>query len=267
MIVIYFTVQEMCKLFNLNRQTLYFYDKKNILVPEYRDELNGYRKYSTAQINSLAMICYLRKVGFSLEQIRQYVNASNSEEKIIQLKSRSERLKFQYSEILKLDNAVMRRIEFVENKLEESRNFKYTVNQYKKIAYFPLGTENSIYYNNIFYFFPTIAFYDRKDKGGNYIQTFGAYIDNGTHINVEDADKVKFISKGNYVRFFHKGAWKQIPQKIQSFIDKHPELNIVDKPVCFNIVDQFLDNNPNNFVTEIQLPLKQKEIHKIKKGW
>ena len=65
---LYLTTGELARLFNLNKQTLFYYDKEQLLIPEIRDADTGYRKYRFEQIYRLALICYLRKIGFSIQQ-------------------------------------------------------------------------------------------------------------------------------------------------------------------------------------------------------
>ena len=44
----YFTIGEFASLFKLSKQTLFYYERNNILRPAYIDE-NGYRYYSLEQ--------------------------------------------------------------------------------------------------------------------------------------------------------------------------------------------------------------------------
>jgi len=65
----FLSIGEMGSLFGLNIQTLYYYDSIDIFKPRMRDMKNGRRKYEFDQIYELATICYMRKLGYSLEEI------------------------------------------------------------------------------------------------------------------------------------------------------------------------------------------------------
>ena len=69
----FLSVGEMSRMFNLNKQTLQYYDKEGIFRPEYRNPENNYRLYRFDQVYGLALICYLRKIGFSIAQIKNYL--------------------------------------------------------------------------------------------------------------------------------------------------------------------------------------------------
>ncbi|MGL4366398.1 MAG: MerR family transcriptional regulator [Cetobacterium sp.] len=72
-----YKISELAKLANISKQTLIFYHKKDILVPEYIDEINGYRYYSNSQIWDLFFIITLKEAGFSLEEIKNYIKVKN----------------------------------------------------------------------------------------------------------------------------------------------------------------------------------------------
>lgn len=77
----------------LNRvtiKTLRYYDDIGLLKPEYVDEVNGYRYYTSAQLPLLHRILAMKEMNFKIEEIRQ-VLAGVSEEKLL-LKKKNELL-------------------------------------------------------------------------------------------------------------------------------------------------------------------------------
>lgn len=59
----YFFAKELAELHKISKQTLIFYDKKNILKPAFIDN-NGYRMYSLKQYFILDIILDLKKWAF-----------------------------------------------------------------------------------------------------------------------------------------------------------------------------------------------------------
>ena len=51
-----FSIGELSKLQNISRQTLIFYDKIGLFRPAYTDPDNGYRYYSSSQLDYLDTI-------------------------------------------------------------------------------------------------------------------------------------------------------------------------------------------------------------------
>ena len=79
---------------NMNRvtiKTLRYYDEQKLLMPVYVDAENGYRYYEASQAADLHRIIALKKMGFSIEDIRRMINGA--EERSLLLGKKSEILK------------------------------------------------------------------------------------------------------------------------------------------------------------------------------
>lgn len=72
-------------------KTLRHYDEIDLLKPDYVDEHNGYRYYTSAQLPVLHQILALREIGFSLEEIKQVIQGAD--EKTFLTRKKSELMK------------------------------------------------------------------------------------------------------------------------------------------------------------------------------
>lgn len=79
----FLSVSELSELCNISRQAVLYYDKHNLLKPNFID-YNGYRYYHFKEYTKLEIILNLRKIGLSLEQIKEYLN-NKSENKLYNL--------------------------------------------------------------------------------------------------------------------------------------------------------------------------------------
>ena len=68
----YFSSGEFAKLTGVNKRTLHYYNDIGLFRPEIIGE-NGYHYYSAAQFAQLELILILRRVGSSIEEIRDYL--------------------------------------------------------------------------------------------------------------------------------------------------------------------------------------------------
>ena len=66
-----FSAGELAKYQGISKQTLLFYDKIGLFKPSYTDPENGYRYYSAEQLDYLDTIIIMKKIGFSLKEIKQ----------------------------------------------------------------------------------------------------------------------------------------------------------------------------------------------------
>lgn len=114
-----YKISEIAKIFNISRQTLIFYHKKNILIPDIIDEENGYRYYSNEQIWDLFFLLTLKKAGFSLEEIKAYSEIKNSDKSIIFLENKISEIDKKISELKKSKKTILK-------KLENIRDFSFT---------------------------------------------------------------------------------------------------------------------------------------------
>ncbi len=69
----FFTAGELAQLTGISKQLLIYYDKNKIFSPAFTAE-NGYRYYSLNQYFILEILITLRKMGLSLQEIRDYIN-------------------------------------------------------------------------------------------------------------------------------------------------------------------------------------------------
>ncbi|MCD2254037.1 MerR family transcriptional regulator [Listeria marthii] len=74
-----FSIGEMAKISQLSIQRLRYYDKIGLLVPAFTDPASGYRYYKTAQEEQLNLIQALQYMGFSLQELKQYLDKNTSE--------------------------------------------------------------------------------------------------------------------------------------------------------------------------------------------
>ena len=92
----YFTTGEFARLFNINKQTLFYYDKIGIFSPAFTAD-NGYRYYSFNQIETFQVLMMLRELQVPVKDIQAHL-ARRSPQALIRLlderrAARHERLK------------------------------------------------------------------------------------------------------------------------------------------------------------------------------
>ena len=73
-----YTSGELAKLFDLPKQTMFYYDKMGLLTPEFVAP-NGYRYYSTSQYLTLEIILFLRRLDISVPDIKKFLEHRSKE--------------------------------------------------------------------------------------------------------------------------------------------------------------------------------------------
>ena len=251
----YLSVGEMSSLFNLNKQTLQYYDKEKIFCPEYRNPDNNYRRYRFDQVYGLALICYLRKIGFSIAQIKNYLCLHNSEAAIRELKKHSHLLQSQYQQVLSMDHVLQRKLNYVEHKMQTMVLEQAQLRSYPRRKYIPLGKESKLYTNEVFYFYPTIAFVSWDTEREKRTLSFGAYLAPDDTIPVKFVDNIGNIESQRFLCACFKGPYDDVIAFSDELRRRHPDLPLSRNSVHFNVIDQFIETNSQEYITEIQIPI------------
>lgn len=250
----YYTIGEFSAMFGINIQTLYYYDQIGILKPVMRNPQNGRRYYAFDQVYQLASIRFMRKLDYSIDQIKDFSAITNYKESLDRLRMHSEKMRKQWENLLLIDNIIQRKIQFVEERMQETDMHSVTLREFPERRYLPLGGEDRIYFHDSFYYYPTIVFYRH---GGKF---FGAFLDEafddvaaqGRAVNPEE---VCVIPAGRYVCAYHFGPYTTLEKTVAHARNQYSHLRLADEWVTFNIIDQFVDRNQENYITGIQIPV------------
>lgn len=73
----FYTIGEISKIFNVSTDTLRFYHKNGLLVPDTNGE-NGYRYYSKSQFEIISTILLLRSLGTPINSLKQILNENSA---------------------------------------------------------------------------------------------------------------------------------------------------------------------------------------------
>lgn len=250
----YYSIGEFSAMFGLNKQTLQFYDAIGLFQPVRRDERNGRRYYAFDQVYRLASIRYMRRLGYSLEQIEDHMASREAEFTLDHLKERSKALRSQWEELLAIETVIQRKIQFVEEALSEIRDIDaISVVRFPERRFIPIGVEERLYHHDSFYFYPTIAFYTGCEE-----KYFGAYLygaDKGQAFPSVEQAIVQAIPAGDYLCCYHKGPYELVPETMRRLRASRTDLDLSPLTINFNIIDQFIEKNSENYVTHMQVQI------------
>lgn len=249
------TIREVGDLFGLSVQALHYYDAIGLFKPALRDEKTGYRKYKFDQVYQLASIQYLKKLGYSLDQIKDYLVSRDISNSLDVLRERSSNLHEQWKTLIQIDKTIQRKILFVERKLSGLKPESIEVMQFPERRYIPIGAEENLYNRDSFYFYPTIAFYEDK------LKYFGALIDiEGDGADSEEdsvrPEETAVLPSGRYLVGYHVGPYETIGTTFDRMHRARRDLSFSPCIAAFNIIDQFVETNSMKYITEIQMMLE-----------
>lgn len=245
------TIGELSALFQMNVQTLHYYDSIRLLVPAVRDPITGHRKYHFEQVYKLASIRYMRKLGYSLKQIDAYMESRDIGFTLDHLKEQSQVLRKKWQDLINIDTAIQRKIGFIEQEMKQMDIDKVTVKEFPERWYIPIGKEEVLYGNDSFYFYPTIAFYEHD------LKYFGAYLfceeESQSICDNVECPETAVIPAGKFLCGYHLGPYERILESAERIRQSAGDLVLADNLINFNIIDQFVERDSEKYITEMQI--------------
>lgn len=122
-----FKIGEFSKLCQVTVKTLRHYEEIGLLIPFEVDEWTGYRYYDIGQLRQMTRIVYLKRLGFSLEEIAElfddgkiYPDSESMKVKIEHCKNEIERLQWRHTELIKLESTLQQQKNAMEKVFEKS---------------------------------------------------------------------------------------------------------------------------------------------------
>lgn len=109
----FFYARELAELYGISKQTLIFYDNKDIFKPAILDE-NGYRMYSFKQFFILGIILDLKNMGIKLHDINTIINERNPNNILNLLNTQLIKLHKQIETTQALCNKIKKQIDIIE---------------------------------------------------------------------------------------------------------------------------------------------------------
>ena len=263
-----FSIGELSKYQNISKQTLIFYDKIGLFCPDYVDPNNGYRYYSASQIDYLDTILIMKKIGFSLNEIKEHMQYYNIDSSLIALRKQVTVIDRQIQELRLIRNRVLHRCGQLEDAIRHRGSESAVVIEYRDAQYilfrevkspFTLK-EISIATKKCFadsfqeqlpiFFQSGVIVPLRRIREGRFTEASTAFLP------IEKTEKVKNIRQlpaGTCACIYHVGDYPSIGRSYQKLLDycEHHNWNIISDAYEFCINDYITSHDENEYVTKI----------------
>ena len=267
----FFSAGEFAKLFDISKQTLFYYEKNNIFAPAFTDE-NGYRYYSLEQYFLFEIIITLKKLGIPLQKIAFYVShrsLDNLQQLFVEKKN-------EYARQIALLQKNTEKIETKINRLEQVKHIRidritleHQAEEYLVVNEFPqtgLTAKDKIIHvavhNLPFAANPLLNEYVMGYILSQKQLTTGKYqeIDRiFTQVSsLEEHTNAIIKPCGLYATIFkpqgYHSQYKDALQKLTAFIRRN-ELTITGDAYIFQLRNYWSTSNPQEYVSQISIPV------------
>lgn len=193
----FYSIGEVSKICNVSKKALRFYDKINIISPDYISEENKYRYYNKETMLFVPVIKYFKQMGFKLEEMKEFLESDTYEvhekgfrRKIDELKQLKENINVSYTSVSDWYDLILEAESVIENNVTEV-SVKYI--ESLTVCY----VEQEFTHN----YMESII----NIEWTNYLEKIGHAITGPVHIVFQNV-KEKMENKNTKVFIFQKGA-------------------------------------------------------------
>lgn len=263
-----FSIGEVSKYQKISKQTLIFYDKIGLFHPAYVDPHNGYRYYSASQIDYLDTILIMKKIGFSLSEIKEHMEHYNIDSSLIALRKQLTVIDQQIEELRLIRSRVAHRCDQMEASEKYRRNDNTVIEEYLDARHILFREVEEPYSLREISIATKKCFADSFQKhlpiffqcgvivpfsrilDGRYTEASFAFLP------IEETEKVPNIKKlpaGRCVSIYHVGDYLSIWRSYRKLLDycKTNSLKIVSDSYEFCINDYITSHDENEYITKI----------------
>jgi effector-binding domain-containing protein/DNA-binding transcriptional MerR regulator len=264
-----FTIGEMSKLFHVKIATLRYYDEIGLLKPQYTNEHNHYRYYSTQQFERLNSIKYLRALGVPINKLLDFYNYREIDTLVEMLKKKQSEISGKKRELEEIERKISRRLTQIEDAVTTPFDeiFEVKIPEWR-VAYlrreyvlgddieYPIselstnyGMDGQIFLGKIGI---SISVVDLKsNKFDRYSSIF---------MVIEEEDKLttseRTFPSRNCLRIRFKGTHMDSARYYRNLFAYMKEHNyeLTDDSIEITLIDYGITNDIDKYVTEILLP-------------
>lgn len=269
-----FTIGEISKLFDINKKTLRYYDEIDLFKPNFTDEKNNYRYYTTDQFEQLNTIKYLKDLDMPLSNIKFHLE-NRSTNNILKL----------FESQKKVTEEKIRELEFINKKIQNRINQINDSIEYKKLnKIVELDFEDRLVlilkekvktFGDLELSIRKLENTSKQNKSSIFLGKVGVSISkeklkaklfdeyNSTFIMVEgdnyNQEMLKVLPKGNYVCIRFNGTHYDSDTYYEKILDyiNEKSYEIIEDSIEITLIDSGLTTKKSEFVTEIQILVKK----------
>lgn len=291
-----FTIGEIGRLFELNIRTLRYYDEIGLLRPEKTDKKTGYRYYSTKQFERLNTIKYLRAMDMPLERIIRFFENKNTDTMMELLREQQEETRLLKIRLEAIERKLERRIRQLSDALDSKMDEICEVEiPGRKIAFlrkeipleddleYPIRElEKQNHLNSVMFLGKVGVSIAKEDiLSGCFSHFSGIFVflekedftqpglgqgkSRGEEAQRKEAGWPEYLEGGLYVTIRYSGTHREAAdsyRKLLDYISVHGYECCGDS-IEITLIDSGFTNDLEKYITELQIPVKQKSKNKI----
>ena len=265
---------EFSSISGVSKQTLLFYEKKNVFKPIFKNE-KGFRFYSLEQLDIIVTIQALQTIGLTLKEIQNYIENRNADliydlysNRMIPLKQTVNK----YNRTIEMMHVKLDLINKAKSVLLDTIYLEYRpAIQIVKSKEIPADASDTLQYKILG---EHMAY--RKEKDYSLGHAVAGIVDMKTALNPNinktqykyyytilpsdhDEKDYDIIESGTYIVMYHKGPYNQTYQAYPFMIDYAGKNHFEIESMIYDesLIDETTESDPANYITQISIKIKE----------
>ncbi|MFJ8527017.1 MerR family transcriptional regulator [Bacillus sp. NPDC094106] len=271
-----FTIGEMAKMHNIPESTLRYYDEKGIFHPSIVDPQTNYRYYTIDQFSLLDTIKFLRQLNISLKEIKKYIDERNPTYALNLLEKQQEMMLKKQREIEYALAKMKRKIEMMKEATGSKVNhvifkklpkrkitalaiapnitddmFEYYIHSLQKNM---KKIDDSVFSGDLGVTVSKEALFQNEFQSYNRVFILLDYMP----FQMATSDTIK---EGMYACSYHHGPYEKTDETYKELLRgiEKEGYEVSGDAVELALIDWSVTENPEEQVTEIQIPVVKKK--------
>ncbi|PEB50637.1 MerR family transcriptional regulator [Bacillus pseudomycoides] len=271
-----FTIGEMAKMHNIPESTLRYYDEKGIFHPSIVDPQTNYRYYTIDQFSLLDTIKFLRQLNISLKEIKKYIDERNPTYALNLLEKQQEMMLKKQREIEYALAKMKRKIEMMKEATGSKANhvifkklpkrkitalaiapnitddmFEYYIHSLQKNM---KQIDDSVFSGDLGVTVSKEALFQNEFQSYNRVFILLDYMP----FQVTTSDAIK---EGMYACSYHHGPYEKTDETYKELLRgiEKEGYEVSGDAIELALIDWSVTENPEDQVTEIQIPVVKKK--------
>ncbi|MGL4338684.1 MAG: MerR family transcriptional regulator [Turicibacter sp.] len=267
-----YKIQEVAYLHNISKKTLIYYDQIGLFKPQFVDETNNYRYYARKEFPILKQIIYLKKIGFSLDEIRLLLANRTHESIISALTCQKQEIETEISELQQINESIDYMLQFYQKTkyIEDNDLYRPSIKLLpdRKIFYYRCedsGCKESVMltYRKVLRHLDSLNLFSHQEYGTIYFnRDENEPICNhvGSFISLPDNFLVEnhyLVSGGKYITMYKKSGYYD-ELGVNYFINwiKENGYEMIGDIYDYCMVDYSFTKNEDEMIMELQVRVR-----------
>ena len=268
-----FSIGEFSKITGLSIKTLRFYHEKELIIPSSVDTNSGYRYYDNNNIEKARIVTYLRRMEFSIREIKEILDNYDDQADIIEYLERHR--KIIEAKIRQHQNIIITLDKIIRNEKEAimtMENSKFEIIEKEIEPILVAGIRMKGKYSDCSKGFaklgknfgsqisgkPLCLYYDReyREDDADFEPCFPIRKEKQC-----EGFSVRQLPGGQCVSLLHKGPYEQLGRSYAKILEytksKAYEIQSPTREIYIKGPGMIFKGNPKKYLTEIQMLIKQ----------